>query len=116
MNQPENNLEEASHSADPQEEREDLRRQANLLFAGLIVASFTLTLYLGLQAKRAAADLRVLQPRADQVIKAVEQDNKDADAIYTNLAAFARTHADFQNKIFFKYKMTTNAPAAEPKK
>ena len=65
MDQPENDLQKMPQSADLREECDDLRRQVNLLFSGLIVASFTLTLYLGLQAKRAAAELKNIQPRAD---------------------------------------------------
>jgi hypothetical protein len=117
MDLPENNLQETSRTEDLREECEDLRRQVNLLFGGLVVASCTLMLYLCLQAKRAAAELKLIQPQADQVLKAVEQDNAAAEGIYAKLAEFARTHPDFQNKIFYKYKMAgTNAPAAAPKK
>lgn len=92
-----------------------LRRQTNLIFAAVVISSFTLTAYLGLQARRSAADLALLQNRDAEVNKAAEQDYANNQAIFAKLTEFARTHPDFQ-KIFAKYRLGTNAPSAPPPK
>ena len=111
MSQPENDLREATESTELREQCNDLRRQFNLLFGGLIVASFTLTAYLGLQARRAAQEYAIKRPIADQMIKTLTDDNATAQDILAKLNEFARTHPDFR-----KYLPATNAPAAAPKK
>jgi hypothetical protein len=112
-----NNLEDnASAAADLKETCENLRRQVNLLLGGLMITSFTLTAYLGLQARRASAELAVVQPRAEQSRKLMDQDDASAEGIYTKLGDFAKTHPDYQNRIFSKYKMNGKSPEPGPKK
>jgi hypothetical protein len=114
MNEPENNLPAASRSVAGDENYENLRRQINLLFGALIVTSFTLTAYLGLQARRASVELLAIQPRADEATRLLQQDDASAKAAFSKLEDFGRTHPDFQARILSKYKVNTNAPMAAP--
>ena len=97
---------------DVNEKYEDLSRQFNLLFVGLVITSLTLTAYLCLQAKRSASELSNLRPRADEAIRMVQQEDANVTALFTKLQDFGRTHPDFQNKILSRYRVATNGPAA----
>ncbi len=81
----------------------ELRRLVNLLFAGLTLTSFTLTFYLGLQARRASAELAVMKPREEARLKAIREDDASAEGIFNRLADFGKTHPDFQKQILYKY-------------
>jgi hypothetical protein len=98
------------------ETSEDLRRQINVLFGALVVTSFTLTAFLGLEARRSAAEASVAKPRAEEAEKAIAQDNAAVQAVYAKLQEFGRTHPDFQSKILVKYKINSNATKETPKK
>ena len=89
---------------------ENLRRQITLIFGALIVSSFTLTAYLGLQARRASVELLTVKPRETEALKLVEQDNAAVQSVYAKLIEFGRTHPDFQKQILSKYKINTNMP------
>ncbi|HEY2081731.1 MAG TPA: hypothetical protein VGI88_03020 [Verrucomicrobiae bacterium] len=115
MNEPENNLQNPPRSMDS-ETCESLRRQINLLFGALVVTSFTLTAFLGVQARRSSLEYLVIQPRAAEADKLLQQDNAAVQSTYSKLAEFGRTHPDFQAKVLAKYKINTNVPAATPKK
>ena len=91
MNEPENDPQNASRLMDMNENYEALRRQSNLMFIGLVVTSFTLTVFLGLQAKRAAAELSVIKPAAVETAKAVQQNDANVQALFTKLTEFGRT-------------------------
>ena len=114
MNEPENNLQDTSRSVAGGETYEGLRRQINLLFGALIVTSFTLTAYLGLQARRASVELLAIQPRADEATKLIQQDDTSVKEAFSKLEEFGRTHPDFQATILSKYKVNTNAPMSAP--
>lgn len=114
MNEMENDPQDAFHATDPVENL-DLRRLVNLLFVGLIFTSFTLTAYLGMEARRAWVDLAIIQPRAERAVVMLNEDNASAEGIYMKLADFARTHPDFQNKVLSNYKVATTAPAGAKK-
>jgi hypothetical protein len=116
MNEPDIHIQDTASANDLRGECEDLRRQVNLLFGGLLVASLTLTAFLGLQARRASAELAAVKPQAEQLLKAVQRDDAGAQATFAKLLEFARTHPDFADKVLSKYKVNTNAPAAAPKK
>jgi len=116
MNEPGNDLPNASLPVESEDTMEGLRRQVNLLFSGLVITSFTVTAYLCLEARRASIDLSLVQPRAVEITKLAEQDSASAQSIYVKLADFARTHPDFQKQIFFKYKFNPSNPAAAGKK
>jgi hypothetical protein len=104
-----------SRPADNADQIEDLRRQVNLLFGALIIASFTLTAFLGLQARRASIDALNMKAIADRTIKEAQQDDENVGAAFGKLKEFARTHPDFDKNVLSKFHLNTNSPAA-PKK
>jgi hypothetical protein len=111
MNAPENNPDiENVPRLDDGDDYEDLRRQITLIFGALIISSFTLTAYLGLQARRASVELINIKPRETEAIKMVDQDNAAVQSVYGKLADFGRTHPDFEKQILSKYKVSTNMP------
>jgi hypothetical protein len=114
MNQPESNL--TSRPMDSSEICEDLRRQITILFGALVVTSFTVTAFLGLEARRASAELLAIKPNADQAEKVLAQDNATVQSVYARLEEFGRTHPDFQSKVLVKYKINSNGAKAAPKK
>ena len=87
----------------------------NLLFAGLVITSFTLTAYLGLEARRAAVQLTYLKPQVEQTLSAVKQTGDHDQAILSKLVEFGRSHPDFQSRILSKYKIEPSAPAGTKK-
>lgn len=106
-----------SRPAGNEDQIEDLRRQINLLFGALIIASFTLTIYLGLQARRASKDLAEVQNAVEQSLKMIQQEDGAAAGTIEKLKDFARTHPDFdKQQILPMFRVNTNAPAAPPKK
>jgi hypothetical protein len=118
MNEPEINLPNTARSIDANEAHESLRRQINLLFGALIISSFTLTAYLGLQARSVSLDCTTAKTQLDGAIRAFDQENVSVQTALTKLQEFARTHPDFQKQIFAKYKINGPMPAAPaaPKK
>jgi len=94
------------------EKIESLRSQMNLLFGALLVASFTLTAFLGLQARRASLDLLALKGPAEESMHLVQQDNAGVEAALGKLVEFGRTHPDFQRAVLSKYQTNTNSASA----
>lgn len=114
MNEPDGNLQSGSGAAAPEEKWAELNRVTNLLFAALVVTSFTVTTYLGLQSRRAAADAVLAKQRADEALRNVQQDDAVIQAFYSRLEDFGHTHPDFQARVLSKFKITgTNAPATK---
>jgi len=95
---------------------DNLRNQMNLLFGCLLIASVTLTAYLGLQARRASLDLVSLQGPASESMRLDMQDNEGMQAVFGKLTEFGRTHPDFQKVVLSKYRFTTNGVPAAPAK
>lgn len=93
---------------DSNQEIESLRSQMNLLFGCMLVASLTLTAFLGLQARRAHLEAITLKGPATQTLQALQQTENGMKSTLMKLDEFGRTHPDFQKIIRF----TTNAPAA----
>lgn len=110
MNEPQANPQDFSSGADVIERCRDLQRLVNLLFTGLIITSFTLTAFLGLQAHRASVEVDITRSRAEQDTALARQSNAEAEAVYSKLVEFARTHPDFQNKVLSKYKVAGPTP------
>ena len=110
MNEPQNNP--PAYSGDANEKIDSLRYQMNLLFGCLLVASFTLTAYLGLQARRASLDLLALKGPAAESMQLVDQDNAGVKVTFDKLTEFARTHPDFQKVVLSKFRLSTNNPPA----
>jgi hypothetical protein len=121
MNEPEKNPSSGqpvsgsySYSENANEKVESLRYQMNLLFGCLLIASFTLTAYLGVQARRASMDLIALKGPADQSMQLVQQDNAAVEVTIAKLTEFAHAHPDFQKVVLSKYRLNTNTPPAAP--
>jgi hypothetical protein len=108
MNPPENNLPNAPRPMDDADTIEGLRRQLNLLFGAVLISSFTLTAYLGVQMRRASMDLAVIQPRAAEAVRLSKQDDAAVQSVYAKLVEFGRTHPDFQKQVLSRFKVTTN--------
>jgi hypothetical protein len=112
MNEPETNLQNAPRSLDAADTHESLRRQLNLLFAAVVISSFTLTAFLGLQARRVSMDYAATKVQLDGALRVFQQDNVSLQAALTKLQEFGRTHPDFQKQILAKYKINGPMPAA----
>jgi hypothetical protein len=119
MNEPEANLQNTG-SVDAHEVHESLRGQINLLLGALIVTSFILALYLGVEAKRVWIDYNITKPQADAAVLALDQNTAAFQMELAKLVEFGRTHPDFQKQVLDKYKNKIDAllaaPAAEHKK
>lgn len=114
MNEPESELQSGSGAAALEEKFAELNRVTNLLFAALVVISFTFTTYLGVLSRRTAADAAVAKQHADDALRAVQQDDAVIQAFYSRLQEFGHTHPDFQARVLSKFKITgTNAPAGK---
>ena len=110
MNLPENNPSTSSPAPDA-ESSQELRRTINILFAGMILTSFTVTAYLGLQSKRAGEEATQAKAQANELKQAIQQEDGTIQATFSKLSEFARKHPDFQNQILSKYKVNTAPPA-----
>ncbi|HXT10925.1 MAG TPA: hypothetical protein VN873_05120 [Candidatus Angelobacter sp.] len=115
MDEPQN-FQNTPRTVENDERIESLQRQNNLLFAVLLITSFIVTAYLGVEGHRASMDLMNLRLRAARTRSFYQQTDAANEALFQKLAEFSRTHPDFQKQIFFKYKLETNAPAAAVKK
>lgn len=114
MNEPGNDLP-VSRPVENQDTIEGLRRELNLVFGTFLIASFTLTLYLGLEGRRAALELAAEQ----QIMRAIEQDDVALANTFGKLTEFGLTHPDFQKQVLSKFRLNTStnsAPAAPTKK
>jgi hypothetical protein len=116
MNEPGNNPENISGPVDGGDPVESLRRQLNLLFAGVLISSFTLTAFLALQGRRASADFAQVRNVIIQEAAANQQEMASIQGIYAKLSDFARTHPDFQARILSRYNFQTNTPSGSAKK
>ena len=112
MNEPANLP--SDYSGETNEKIESLRSQVNLLFGAVLVASFTLTAFLALQARRASIDLLSLKGPAAESMRLVQQDNDSIEATYAKLTEFARAHPDFQKVVLSRFRLSTNAAPAAP--
>lgn len=110
MNLPENNPQTGSPVPDAEANSQELRRIINILFGGLILTSFTVTAYLGLQSKRAGEEAAQAKTQLNELGRAVQQEDATIQATFSKLGEFARKHPDFQNEVLSKYKINT-APA-----
>ena len=97
---------------DAEETHESLRRQINLLFAALIISSFTLTAFLGLQARRVSLEYAATRMQAEGALRAFQENNVALRATLTRLQEFARTHPDFQKQVLVRYKIDGPMPPA----
>ena len=111
MSEPENTPQSGSPVACPETNGEEMRRLVNILFGGMILTSFTLTAFLGVESRRATKDAAITKAQTVELTRAIQQTDADLQAAYTKLSEFARKHPDFQNQILSRYFKFTNAPA-----
>jgi hypothetical protein len=118
MSQPENIVPESrtsglSENAELRQQCQDLRRQVSMLLLTFMMASFTLTAYLGLQNIRAGRDLKNVRQLRTQLAEQTKMELAGVQAFVSKLGEYGQTHADFQ-PILTKYqiRMVTNAPPA----
>jgi hypothetical protein len=110
MNEPEN-PQSATGTGTAEENWAELRRVINLMFAGLVITSFTLTAYLAVQGRRAEIEAKDGKAHAEEAMKVIQQDDATIQVFFTKLEEYGRTHPDFQNRVLAKYKLTANPPA-----
>lgn len=108
MNEPQSDLQNGSVE-ELNKECAELRRVNNLLFGALIITSFTLTAYLGLEGRRADAELTDAKQRAEQAGQFIQQDVTDIKAFYSKLSDYARVHPDFQNRVLSKFRLNNSS-------
>ncbi len=72
-----------------------LRNQVYVLLVALIVVSGTLTVYLYRQASMARKDIEAIEPQAEQIIKAYNQNQGLMVNFVNQLVAYGQTHPDF---------------------
>jgi cytochrome c biogenesis factor len=90
-----------------------LRNQVFILLIALIVISGTLTVYLYRQASITRKDIEAIQPQAQQVIGAFNQNQKLMMDFVTALVAYGKTHPDFM-PVLAKNGMVAPAGAPAP--
>ena len=86
-----------------------LRHQATTLLLALIVVSGTLTVHLGLQARRTGRDLEVIRPQAIQMMEYSKREEPQIADFVVKLTEFGRTHPDFQ-PILSRFKIQITPP------
>ena len=101
---------EASQIAELKEQCENLGQQVRTLLYGLVVASFTLTAFLGLQARRAGKELLAIQPQAAQVNELSKREEVGLRTFLGQLVEFSKTHPDYA-AILEKYKIVPVKPS-----
>jgi hypothetical protein len=82
-------------NADLNSEVAALRNQVYVLLVALIVVSGTLTVYLYRQASMARKDIEAIEPQAEQIIKAFNQNQGVMVNFVNQLVAYGQTHPDF---------------------
>jgi hypothetical protein len=110
MNEPENNPQSGTPDAGLEDKCRELGRIVNVLFAALVITSFTLTAYLAVQASRTSGEATQAKAQADKYMEAVDQDNAKIRGAFDKLLEFAHKHPDFYNQVLAKYKNNTTAP------
>ena len=95
MSDLENQKPEAVEIAELKEQCESLGQQVRTLLYGLVVASFTLTAFLGLQARRAGKEVVAIRPQAAQVNEISRREEQGLGLFLGRLVDFGKTHPDY---------------------
>ena len=77
----------------------------------MIITSFTLTAFLGLESRRVTKDAATTKADVARLTRIVQAQDADISVAYTRLSEFTRKHPDFQSILLKYFKITTNAPA-----
>lgn len=88
-----------------------LQRQVFILLVALVCVSGTLTIFLYRQASLAEKDITAIQPQAQKVIGAFNQNQALMTKFVEQLVAYGKTHPDFQ-PVLRKYGLLAQPSAA----
>ena len=113
MNEPDIKSPESSEVAELKRQCSALNRQVVTLLLAIFVVSGTLTVFLGVQARRLGKNLDAIRPQARQVMDASLREGPVINNFMARLADYGRTHPDFA-PIVAKYRLGTNAAAMKP--
>ncbi len=116
MSEFENKPSESSELGELKEQVAALNRQATFLFIALVVLSFTLTAFLGLQWRRAGKELDAMKQQVAQMQQTGKQEGPQVQALFGRLVEYGKTHPDL-TPLLNKYgAKPAAAPAAPAKK
>jgi len=96
-------------NADSNSEISALKRQVFTLLVALVVVSGTLTVYLYRQASITGKDITAIQPQAQQLIGAFNQNQSLMIGFVNQLVAYGQTHPDFR-PVLLKYGIQPPPP------
>jgi len=96
-------------NADSNSEMCALKRQVFTLLVALVVVSGTLTVYLYRQASIAGKDIATIQPQAQQLIGAFNQNQSLMIGFVNQLVAYGQAHPDFR-PVLLKYGIQPPPP------
>src|SRR5262245_9410085 len=115
MNEGENKPMDTPETEDWKARYMDLSRQIFLLRVTLLVASLTLTIFLGLQSYRMGHDVNAVRNQMQQIMDASKKESEFTTALVTKLVDYGQSHPDFM-KILNKYpiKITQSPGASRP--
>ncbi len=86
-----------------------LKRQVFTLLVALVVVSGTLTVYLYRQASITGKDIAAIQPQAQQLIGAFNQNQSLMIGFVNQLVAYGQAHPDFR-PVLMKYGIQPPPP------
>ena len=96
-------------SADSNSEISALKRQVFTLLVALVVVSGTLTVYLYRQASITGKDITAIQPQAQQLIGAFNQNQSLMISFVNQLVVYGQAHPDFR-PVLMKYGIQPPPP------
>ena len=96
-------------NADSNSEISALKRQVFTLLVALVVVSGTLTVYLYRQASITGKDIAAIQPQAQQLIGAFNQNQSLMIGFVNQLVAYGQAHPDFR-PVLMKYGIQPPPP------
>jgi len=96
-------------NADSNSEISALKRQVFTLLVALVVVSGTLTVYLYRQASITGKDITAIQPQAQQLIGAFNQNQSLMIGFVNQLVAYGQAHPDFR-PVLLKYGIQPPPP------
>ena len=96
-------------NADSNSEISALKRQVFTLLVALVVVSGTLTVYLYRQASITGKDITAIQPQAQQLIGAFNQNQSLMIGFVNQLVVYGQAHPDFR-PVLLKYGIQPPPP------
>ncbi len=96
-------------TTDSNSEISTLQRQVFTLLLALVVVSGTLTVFLYRQASITGKDIAAIQPQAEQLIGAFNQNQSLMVNFVNQLVDYGKAHPDFR-PVLLKYGINLNVP------